>query len=545
MNNMEYNWTDNPTESGVSPCNTDVLNECLMHLKYNNEGNGSGLSLFDVVEKDHVLTLEESKGYAPLGSFVYKEPASSLRYGYPDFYNKCLEEKNDGIETELQLEDNTITVYKHSNGHIFYDIADKETVDLYYIHNGACWMYGIDEENERVFLPRNDWFTMNGKSADVGKFIEAGLPNITGTFGGVRDVANTPTGAFYRDGISSQSPGAGSNTSQIALNASRSSSVYGNSDTVQPPAVKKLVYMVVGNTEVTSSIINVTEITTSENDTIPLFTAQYFDFTPNNLSWLKAGEQKNNGGIYTTAYNTLVNCLTENTYNLKVIDVINMVEGVDYSEYWKIDQTNMTFTTPTRISYFAFSKDELPVISNGKPIQYTDGTFSNTAQIYRSGNALNINTSVGASTALYAAAESGLKVDLSNAKSEEVQLYFKVANAVENLELLDVGEILDVLTDKVSFSNTEWAANTCMPDYSAGVNITLPYTAPMSGVVYINNWTRGETNIKINGAQVARCYQGGNETSVLLPIGMGETVTIASGGVSGAIFYPLKGANND
>ena len=32
MTNKEYIWTDNPTVSGVSVCDTDVLNDCLMHL---------------------------------------------------------------------------------------------------------------------------------------------------------------------------------------------------------------------------------------------------------------------------------------------------------------------------------------------------------------------------------------------------------------------------------------------------------------------------------------------------------------------------------
>ncbi|MGN0193477.1 MAG: hypothetical protein ACI4CY_08145 [Candidatus Gastranaerophilaceae bacterium] len=30
-------WTDNPTVSGVSPCDTDVLNDCLMYLRYQNK----------------------------------------------------------------------------------------------------------------------------------------------------------------------------------------------------------------------------------------------------------------------------------------------------------------------------------------------------------------------------------------------------------------------------------------------------------------------------------------------------------------------------
>ncbi len=420
MTNDEYTWTDNPTVSGVSVCNTDVLNDCLMHLKYDHKGNGSGLNLFDVIEKDHILSTEESKGFAPLGTYVYKEPASSSRYGYPDFYAKCMEEKADGLEVEIQLEENTITVYKNMNGHIFYNIADKDVVDLYYIHTGACWMYGIDEENERIFLPRNDWFTMSGKSDEVGEFVEAGLPNIKDNgYLSINGSSSTLGDNLYPyDGHVWSSSNA--KDVHFVFDASKASPIYGKSDTVQPPAVKKILYMVVGNTEVTSSITNVTEITTSENDTIPLFTAQYFDFTPNNPSWLKAGTQQNSGGIYTTAYNTLVNCLTDNIYNIKVVDTANMTSGVDYSEFWKVDQLNMTFTAPT----------------------------------------------------------SGIIAE----ESTTAQLYFKVANAVQNLELLDVGEVLEALTlktDKVQ------AANSSMPS-NKYVDLTLgasgsEYTAPANG----------------------------------------------------------------
>lgn len=39
MKTEDYNWMDNPTVSGVSPCCTDTLNDCLMHLKYENKPN--------------------------------------------------------------------------------------------------------------------------------------------------------------------------------------------------------------------------------------------------------------------------------------------------------------------------------------------------------------------------------------------------------------------------------------------------------------------------------------------------------------------------
>lgn len=39
MKTEDYNWKDDPTVSGISPCDTDTLNDCLMHLKYGNEPN--------------------------------------------------------------------------------------------------------------------------------------------------------------------------------------------------------------------------------------------------------------------------------------------------------------------------------------------------------------------------------------------------------------------------------------------------------------------------------------------------------------------------
>lgn len=569
MKNDEYTWTDNPTVSGVSPCNTDVLNECLMHLKYDNEGSGSGFSLFDVVPKDHVLSPEESKGFAPLGSYVYKEPVSSVRYGYPDFYAKCLEEKADGVEVEMQLGENTITVYKNMNGHVFYDIADKDAVDFYYTYNGACWMYGVDTENERIFLPRNDWFTQNGSTTDVGKFVAAGLPNITGTFNNEINMVRSSTGAFsLKNQVAYYATGQTKYNDlyqTVEINASDSNTIYGNSDTVQPAAVKKIMYMVVGSTEVTSSIIDVEEVTTSENDTIPLFTAQYFNFTPNNPSWLKAGTQKNSGGIYTTAYNTLVACLTDNTYNIKVVDTANMTAGVDYSEYWKVDQTAMTFTTPTKIGNEGIFGN-VPVVGNGMALGLTDGI--NNAGAYYS----LTNHDIGAEQRLYGTTvgstiasfeqflannkalsvtsdpeKSGLITDTSGVEIPEGWgLYFKVANAVQNLELLDAGEVLEAVANKVDMANTQWAVNACMPaiipDYTAVVTVSSPYTAPKAGFILWNNTGLG--NCTVNGDTV---YIGGNDASnegpAMLLLGSGDVISFTPDAGS-PCFIPMKGANN-
>ena len=77
----------------------------------------------------------------------------------------------------------------------------------------------------------------------VGSQIEAGLPNITGSVGR-QNWANallwshTYDGAFYSDAHTSYGAiGDGSNGScNLKFDASRSNSMFGSSDTVQPPA---------------------------------------------------------------------------------------------------------------------------------------------------------------------------------------------------------------------------------------------------------------------------------------------------------------------
>ena len=234
--------------------------------------NRVGLSMFDTVTKDYELTYEESKGLALQGTWVYKIAIAGERYGYPDFYNKCLEEKEQAGEGfQYTLDGLTTTFYKNANGHQFYDIADKEVIDTWFEKYGYAWSYGIDTENERIFLPRNNYFIqLTGDVSEVGESVGAGLPNITGEISGPYDgatslfgelAAKTVKGALYitnygsRQGIN----GGGSyNLGEgIAFNASYSNSIYGRSNTVQPNAVKKLLYICVGNAIADTSWVDV------------------------------------------------------------------------------------------------------------------------------------------------------------------------------------------------------------------------------------------------------------------------------------------------
>ena len=81
--------------------------------------------------------------------------------------------------------------------------------------------------------------TVFGISEDgtLGDYLEAGLPNIVGTVINTGAVANSPTGAFYAYGSSLRDQNNGYGGSGLGFNASRCSSIYGKSTTVQPPAM--------------------------------------------------------------------------------------------------------------------------------------------------------------------------------------------------------------------------------------------------------------------------------------------------------------------
>ena len=81
--------------------------------------------------------------------------------------------------------------------------------------------------------------------ANTFGYIAAGLPNITGSASIWLGVFNASSGCFSRSSSGEAVGGSGTyakNNKTINFEASRSSSIYGNSTTVQPPAIKVRVY---------------------------------------------------------------------------------------------------------------------------------------------------------------------------------------------------------------------------------------------------------------------------------------------------------------
>lgn len=137
---------------------------------------------------------------------------------------------------------------------------------------GVCgkFVYTPASENDTatVRLPRVTGIIEGTiETSELGDLIEAGLPNITGRIGVIGANTESGSGCLYSDGggASAATAGAGS-TSYFGLDASRSNSIYGNSQTVQPQTVKMLYYIVIASTAKTDIQVDIDEIATDLNN---------------------------------------------------------------------------------------------------------------------------------------------------------------------------------------------------------------------------------------------------------------------------------------
>lgn len=184
---------------------------------------------------------------------------------------------------------------------------------------------------------------------NLGMTVEAGLPNITGKYNiAVNNTSETgrwnASGAFYK-GSNENVGSAGNNATNgtLRFDASRSSSIYGNSTTVQPEAIQYPYFIQIATgSETENNIINEIEL----NNPYSLFDSKYSDHELNNLSWLKSEGQWNSKAVYPTAYDKL----------LKVYNGTETVAGLSvklstetYTDYdFVLNTTDETFRLPLK-----------------------------------------------------------------------------------------------------------------------------------------------------------------------------------------------------
>ena len=123
--------------------------------------------------------------------------------------------------------------------------------------NGSCGAFVVDENAKSVRLPKIVHILQPGEE---GKFTPAGLPNIKGSINTLKyDLFFT--GPFFNGGWTSNDVPRGGTMEygNVGFDASRSNSIYGNSDTVQPPTIGAKLYIQVFNAAVPASVAQAAE----------------------------------------------------------------------------------------------------------------------------------------------------------------------------------------------------------------------------------------------------------------------------------------------
>ena len=160
----------------------------------------------------------------------YADDVSSAKY------NENFDKLNDYIEAiseELMLKVNTINSQLSSN--VLSNLQSIYPVGSLYIGTtDTCPIANLFGTWEKI----EEGLCLQSVKGDqvAGETVEAGLPNITGTFYRTA-LAYGANGCFAASSGGAQGFGGSMyDTGIITLNASRSSSIYGKSSTVQPPA---------------------------------------------------------------------------------------------------------------------------------------------------------------------------------------------------------------------------------------------------------------------------------------------------------------------
>ncbi len=308
---------------------------------------GSDVALLDIIITNQALEGVDKIGKELQGSLILKSE-------YPDAYKKLLNWKNkseNNITTE-SIGDIEVTYFQCSNGWKIMDISNKDIYDQLFETTGSANYFVLDETSENFYLPKtNNILQPNVNISELGRYNEAGLPNITGRFLAAISSGNSsyaPTGAFYVQDPNGKEDGYGSSKYLqpfIGIDASRSSSIYGNSTTVQPQSTNVFIYYKVGNTLQESATIDM-EAQILELQNVFNVTPHIVETYQNETSWYRVYSDGwcEQGGYSSTA-STTINLLKQFINTNYTITTANISTASDGSFTPNIQKNMTSFTS--------------------------------------------------------------------------------------------------------------------------------------------------------------------------------------------------------
>lgn len=385
---------------------------------------------------------------------------------------------------------------------------------------GQVGKYVWNKEEDSIRIPRivniQGMMDMN----TIGNMIEAGLLNITGSqsFGTWRnnqfESAGLVKGSSGCVAPASKELLAGGNSIEgfdlntntldtFHIDASRSSAVYGKSNTVQEESILyPYVLQIATGVQYKTPVINEIEL----NNPYSFGDSKYSPKPLNNLSWLKSEGQWNSKAVYPSYYDWALT-----NFN-------NGVEGFALStgEYTDYDVVINTADETFRLPLLDGSEDlpsdkieDLPIVDNQKyEAEYNGkiylqgwGTATNgwanitiydkDNRVIAGYNTVSPTTGHGVMQTIFIRKGQFWKLNYLNFDVRELHfiyaqgngsLYFYVGETVQNANLINAGRIEETLatkTDKVQASLASMPSNRYI-DLTLGASATT-YTAPANG----------------------------------------------------------------
>lgn len=359
-----------------------------MSIRQGNKVLSAGQSLtqnlFDFKWADHIL---DDIQWLRADTFTWHDGRV-----YEAAYQHLLAEWNEvGDVPSTEIIAGTQIYYRLApDGHKICSASQEDEAVAIYEDTGVAWYYIIDTTNQRFKLPRTK-FGITGLRDTVGKYVAAGLPNISGYLSTGFVQAQEGNGAFsVRLPKLNRNIPSGSDTYQSGwgwdFSASNSNSIYGASTTVQSPATQMYLYFFVGNfaqsAVVNTAGINATLVDEIQGECINL--------------------QNNKQDIATSVnYKNITNCITNipqdiklelnnGTLTLKAGSKVYVPNGVD------------TFDTYTATSDITLSAQ---LYNNSKiPLVYAEG-YGIVALVSQASGAIASRPAASSSYLLYYATD--------------------------------------------------------------------------------------------------------------------------------------------
>lgn len=333
---------------------------------------------------------------------------------------------------------------------------------------GQCGKFVVDDTAGTIRLPKII-MPIQGLTnlTNLGEIVEAGLPNITGKYGGV---SAGVSGAFSGGSLGANTLSSyNANVGSTQFDASLSNPIYSNSNTVQQEQIQYPYFIQVATgSSYQENITNEIEL----NNPFVLLEGHYFTAPVYNSSWLQSNASFTGSlALHPTAYNAL---LIEQNPNVEVGTTVDnytkrglsvKLDTEAYTDYdFVLNTTSQTFRCPLKIN----KASGRAVVGNGIALGLTVGT-SYTYGLATDGNPARLSAyttaygkpipTSGLSGGVYPDSSKAAGVTTDPTKSgleladSDVYLYFYVGETVQNANLVNVGRVEEIVANCITLND--------------------------------------------------------------------------------------------